>query len=400
MIVKGASLGKRIEKISLQSIMDWLSFAVILLFSAHDSLVRLIPHIPFSELGIGLLLLLVILSFCSAKRRNFKALVVLVALYLIIILQYLFAYGEREEYIFRLLINPYGATSLWVYFIVLSLTKDSGKMEKMLVWLAYLNITLIIITVLTGRYATEDKELNYMGLGITCAMWIPFLIQNVFTKGVKWKVFHIVYLCAVSIFATIYGNRGSLVAIAGYLLYFLIVKTKMKRKILIAIAVGIVTVIFLVFQNQIIEAFLVFVDRIGLYSRNLTLLLKGNLTYSTHRTDTIWMNVFLAIKERPWVGYGLCHDRILNGGSGLYAHNLALEAWLSFGVIAGTVFLLAHLVMGIRGCLIKEDSWERIIAPLFITSTVLLMFNNSFCQLAFFWAPLGAYLAYLNRERK
>ena len=398
--MEGASIKNRIGGISLQSVMELLSFAVILLFSAHDSLVRLIPHVPFSEIGIALLVVLTLLSLCSLRTINIRAVAIFVAFYLFIVIQYMFATGDREEYIFKLLINPYNATSLWAYFIVFSFTQDAKKKEKMLVVLAYLNTSLIIITVLLGRYSAEDKELNYMGLGITCATWIPFLIQNVFSKGVKWRLVHIAYLCGVGVFAAIYGNRGSLVALAAYLLYFLIAKTRMKRKILIIAVVGIVLIVFVYFQNQVIEGFLLIVDRVGIYSRNLNLLLKGNLTYSTHRTDTIWMNVFNAIKEQPWTGYGLCYDRVLNGGSGLYAHNLVLEAWLSFGVIAGTVLLLLHAIMGVKGCLIKEGSWANIIAPYFITSTVLLMFNNSFCQLAFFWAPLGMYLAYLSFGRK
>ena len=52
-------------------------------------------------------------------------------------------------------------------------------------------------------------------------------------------------------------------------------------------------------------------------------------------------------------------------------------------------------------CFCKDDlEWSKLFAPFFISSTVLLMFNNSFCQLGFFWASSGVYLAYQKEKRR
>lgn len=370
----------------------------ILFFSAHDSLVRLFPILPYSSIRILLFALLLVVIVFFAPIGNLKAIGFLIFVYIVIGFSYLLSGPLQSEYIFTSFFSPPAASGLWVYFLVFSVIKRPEKWHKRLLCLAYVNIALMAVTALTGWYSSADRSLNYIGLGITTAMWSPIIIQHAFLTTGRKRMFHAMGAVFSVIFVTVYGNRGSLVAILAYVIYCIFKYTKMRRKVLIVAILCAISGVIYFYQSAIIDFVAIQVSKLGIYSRNLTLYLNGNIAYTTHRTDEIWVTVIEAIKSRPVLGYGLCYDRVLN--SGTYAHNLVLEVVLSFGIPIGILLLGTHLLVGLKFAFgHTEDDWERLLTPFWVTSTVLLMFNSSLCQLGFFWIPYGILFAYL-RARK
>lgn len=375
-------------KISVSQLVDALSILCIAIFSTRDYISRLLPSVPYTALGYCVFALLLAFLVVDSKRINNKALAFLGCTLLVIILNYIFARGLQREYIYNILVEPSAFIKLWIYFIVFSLIQDPAKFRRKLVGIAYLNMALLILVTVSGLYAAEGRVLNYVGLGISGAMWIPLITLEAFTSDGKKRGLNIVSAFVFILFIAVYGNRGSLVAIMGFVIFCWLKYTKFKRKLMIAVLIAVATIVVYIFQDAIVNFLITKVTGIGIFSRNINLLLSGKLTYTTHRSDEIWVEIADAIKKNWITGYGLCYDRILGGRIDIYAHNLVLEVLLSFGVILGMVLLIVHFYVGYKYCVKKHDSeWEYLFAPFYITSTILLMFNNSFCLLSFFWIP-------------
>ena len=387
-------------KIRISTLKDWLLVLSIFMVSAHDCLVRLFPVLPYSTISLLLFAMLLFISVVFKSVSNQRAIIFLIIIYFVIGFSYLIASGTQSEYIRTLLLQPASATRLWVFFVAFALIKQPEKWHGRLLWLAYINVFLLAVTALTGRYTAAERVLNYVGLGISAAMWVPIIIQHAFlSKGIV-RTLHICGTAISILFVAVYGNRGSLIAILAYVIYCILKYTKVKRKFIIIFLLCVFGWIIYFYQAEIITFIANQVSRFGIYSRNLTLYLNGNLAYTTHRTDEIWVRVMDAIKERPYLGYGLCYDRVLNGAIDVYAHNLVLELFVSFGIPIGGLLLVLHSLLGVKTAIgYMENDWERLLSPFWVTSTVLLMFNNSFCQLGFFWIPYGIYFAYLKNAK-
>ena len=391
----GASLKKENRfVISINQIIDFLSMACLLLFSARECMMKLFPFLPYMAFTYLVFLLLVFFLLLEQKRINYKALIFLLAVIVVCFLNWELTNGHQKEYIYGMLIDPLAFIRLWVYFVVFSIVRDPKSLRKTLVIIAYANVLLLIFTVFRGVYGERNNVLNYVGLGISGAMWIPVIILEAFILNGRKRTIHTLASVVFIAFIAVYGNRGSLVAILAFIVFCFFKYTKVKRKTFISIIIILVASLVYSFQDELRNFIITKISSIGIFSRNLNLLISGRLGYTTHRTDEIWVKVARYIKERPFTGYGLCYDRILGGNIDVYAHNLVLEVLLSFGVIIGLVLLGLHVAMGIKNCFYAKDrDWEYLFTPFYITTTVLLMFNNSFCMLGFFWISYGLHFA-------
>lgn len=388
-------------KIRVSSLIECLSICCVFIFSSYDCLIRLFPWIPFSALRLLLFGGLFLGATVFRKAGNQNNMIFLLLMYSIIGFEYLLASDTQAVYIKTLFFNITSLSCLWVYFFAFSLVEQPIKWHKRMVLLAYFNMFLLILTTMAGRYSTADRVLNYVGLGISAAMWIPLMIQSIFLTEGRIRVFHVIGTSISIVFIGVYGNRGSLVAIFSYVMYCILKYTKAKHKVLIVFFLCFGCWIIYKYQALIIAFVVNIVSDLGIFSRNLNLLLNGKITYTTHRTDEIWVRIIEAIDKRPLLGYGLCYDRVLSGAIGIYAHNIVLEVFVSFGIPIGGFLLILHIFLAGKFILGQVDSgWERLFSPFWITSTVLLMFNNSFCQLGFFWIPYGVFFAYLKSRRK
>lgn len=389
-------------RISISQLIDTLSTLCIVIFSTREYVSRLAPLIPYTMLGYMLFALLIVLLLLETRRINISALLFFGCVVAVCVFNWLFSYGLQREYVYSILVEPCAFIKLWVYCIIFSLIREPEQFRKKLVVIAYINMALLMLVTISGLYGSKGRALNYLGLGISGAMWIPLIVLQAFITEGKRRAFYAVSAFIFIVFVAIYGNRGSLVAIIGFVIFCFLRYTKLKRKFVIASSIAIVTGIAYAFRDSILSYIISTVMRFGLFSRNINLLIGigGQLSFTTNRIDKIWVRVSEAIRQNWVTGYGLCYDRVLNGSVDIYTHNLVLELFISFGVIFGLILFVIHIMLGYKNCISTKDfEWEYLFAPFYITSTLLLMFNNSFCLLSFFWIPYGVYFAYRKQKR-
>lgn len=388
-------------KIKISNLIDVCSLAVLFLFATHDSIVRLWPVLPYTIFEYFFLGILIFLTVYSKCRINKRSILLFITVYFVVFLNLMIGENQQREYVESLFLNLGQASKLWAFFIVFSLIKDEKKWFQYLIWIAYICMFFVIVTTLNGLYSGTNREVNYLGIGITGALWIPIIMQRAFISEGKIRVIHTISTVIMILFSAIYGNRGSVVAVVTFLIYCILHYTKLRKKVQMSILIGIVVIVAYTQQDIIQSSLSSVVSHFGVNSRNLTLLLSGQISYTTHRADEIWVTIKDAILDKPFIGYGLCYDRVLGGDISIYAHNLILEVWVSFGVIIGSALIAAHLWIGCRMCFDNKNvNWSNLFSPFFISMTTLLMFNNSFCQLGYFWISYGVYFAFLKWRKR
>lgn len=387
-------------KISVNQLIDFLAITCVFIFSTREYISKLFPSIPYVVLGYFVFVFLIASLALEQNRINLRAVCFLIGAGIVCFLCWVVSSGVQKEYIHTLLIEPYALIKLWVYFIAFSLIRNPQEFRKRLLIIAYVNMALLIFVTVKGLYSTSAGTVNYVGLGISGAVWIPLIIFHAFVTEGKMRMVHNISSALFLLFIAIYGNRGSLLAIVGFVCFCFIRYTKINQKIAVVSLLGTGTFVLYLFQEEIWSYILDFVSRTGLYSRNLTLITAGRLSYSTHRTDEIWVRVLEAIKEDVLTGRGLCYDRVLSGDISIYAHNLVLEVLLSFGIVFGGILIIMHFRIGIDCCAnIQDHDWEALFFPFFVTTTLLLMFNSSLCLLSTFWLPYGTFFAWKKAKK-
>ena len=125
---------------------------------------------------------------------------------------------------------------------------------------------------------------------------------------------------------------------------------------------------------------------LGLSIRIFDKLLSAGQGDSSGR-DVLAEKLFASVNEHFLFGTGLCSDRMTVG---VYAHNIALELWVEFGVIIGTAILVALVITFLRGYIVSDSSAEKgLIITLICSSFLKLFLSGSFMDDRWFFALIG-----------
>lgn len=378
---------------SLKISFDNINFFLLFLLASKECLKLIIPIFPWTSFIYLLSFCVIILGIKKINILNYAFIIIIMSL---VIVSCLFASNSAQaQYINKLFFSLSSLISLWMYSISLSTVKDIQKYNVYLIKISYLVMLLLIITVLTNRYVSEGRSVNYLGVGISSVVWISFIIQEAFTNRSKVRLIHIISSCVFSLFIIIYGNRGSVIAIGVFFIYAMFKYTDIKRKTIVFFTMTIILAGFSYFRDYLLLFLITSINKIGIFSRNMNLLAEGALSYTTHRTDEIWVNILAYAKQRLFLGYGIAYDRVIGGNINIYSHNLVLELWLTFGMVTGSILIFLHIYIGYKMVFrVYNPMWSKLFVPFYITSTVVLMFNSSLWQLGIFWASYGIYFAY------
>lgn len=127
-------------------------------------------------------------------------------------------------------------------------------------------------------------------------------------------------------------------------------------------------------------------QRFGLSIRVFDKLLQGVQMGSSGR-DVLQEKLLASIREHLFLGTGLCSDRLI---AGTYAHNIAIEFWVDFGVFIGSVLLIAVVFIMCRGFFLSKDNNEKgLVMTLICAGFMKLLFSGSYLSHALFFLMLG-----------
>ena len=199
-------------------------------------------------------------------------------------------------------------------------------------------------------------------------------------------------IIAVSELAVI-GNRGSLAAIAVFIMLYVIFCTETKRKYKnITILLCVIILVYSALRPENLMHLEGVLEQFGIRSRNLSKLLDSTMTNSGR--DSGYDIALNRIKEGNWFGLGIGGDQVLVGN---YPHNILLELMLQYGNIFGCLLfgILAWNTVSIFGK-IRNKQYKAIFVVFFSLSMVKLWVSSTYWYELWFWS----YLIILIKTRK
>ncbi|MBO5066448.1 MAG: O-antigen ligase family protein [Clostridia bacterium] len=202
----------------------------------------------------------------------------------------------------------------------------------------------------------------------------------------------------------IFGTRGPILcAIVFFVAYFLhrTVTSGKKRNYLLLFVVAVLLIVFCVYDDLLVKivsfAAKVF-ERFGFSTRIFDFFISGEVTTSLGR-KYLMQETIRAIINNPIKGYGFTGDQYILG---IYCHNLFLELWCHFGVIVGSLILLALLGLSLVALVRSARSLKVFYFVLMLISMVYvkLMLSNSYTLEPYFFFMIGAFVAIARKYKR
>lgn len=158
---------------------------------------------------------------------------------------------------------------------------------------------------------------------------------------------------------------------------------------------SIVFIALLIYLSNILQYINNMLLNFGVNSRTLSLFLKGGVYLSGR--EAIYEKIIASLLNKPLLGVGLAGDRLILGGG--YAHNLVLEIFINFGIIAGFVLLVILFFLIIKSYF-SDNNWEYGLISIWLClGFVPLMVSGSYLIDMNFWILIGLMIKSISYKK-
>ena len=325
-------------------------------------------------------------------------LIIFVVITAIIIIANLAIYPQSKEYILgglydgipRFFSNCLLASALFV-FVGAGVT-DYNNLRGWLHVISRIGIIIALISDMISIFISGNKYYDDMAFAYAVSLFVGDLVYEFLNGKNKGDLVFLIIGVAILCLA---GTRGAIVAVC--VLYVLQVFFNSRRNtgrimvmiILLLLAALLISGVFNAILGQIYDM----LKSVGLPNiRIIDMFLEGSLTESSGR-DKITDELYEAIKEKPYSGYGIGADRSLNN-KGSYAHNLFLELMVEFGIPVSLLISLAICLILFSGFFRKNEAFRAVFIMLFSVFFIKLMFSSSYIYCRELFLMLGMALNY------
>ncbi len=235
-------------------------------------------------------------------------------------------------------------------------------------WISYINKQF---------FSSDNMSFSYFLLPSVLFMVYTSLVDGSFIKRLT---------AAAGVSVTfIAGTRGPILCVLFFFLLYLMMNLRKLCIIVVCVSFMIpgVLIYFNGFlANRLTELYHMFKDA-GINLRILQQFLEGDLRNTSGR-DVLYEIIINNIEKHPISGCGLMGDRIatmkfVGSIGGTYAHNLFLEMWCQFGIIFGSLLILAVIVTAFKAFFLEKDKYAGyFIAVLISAGLIKLMISGSY----------------------
>ncbi len=279
-----------------------------------------------------------------------------------------------------------------MYFIGVSFSLDDCKND--LFWCSVFSVIGMFVFRLYLLNSGRQLENDDMDAAYKVLPSMMYLIYYASTKK------HIIYTVVAAVLSTvilIFGTRGPILCILIYVAFITIYKafkSKNLKKMLIFLLVFLIILSVFIFDSLFIEVSNVLVkvfEEIGFSTRVFDMILEGDIVASKGR-ESLAKQAVEAIIENPVWGYGVTADRAMFG---VYVHNMPLEVWCQYGVIFGSIILLAILVLTATSFIKSRRNKELLLFVLLFTcmNYVKLMVSGTYTTEPYFFFMVGLFVS-------
>lgn len=370
-----------------------------ILMSYIRAVIMRIPLIGnYPDALIALVYITLIVISLKTIRIHKKDILIMLFVVLCFILQWIF-YQDRADYLDR-----YSADFLLgilpLYFVGTSMG-FSGERDGIIRQMYLLSIITIIASIIYRYlFGTPMEEIAslYEGSMDLAYKLLPHCCLVAFYAIKRTNIVNVALTVIGGIYLLMLGTRGAalLYLILIALLFIIGNRSKWFIARIVAVFGGITVFISSSWYDAAILWFYQKAQQLGLSVRIFDKLLSGSASQSSGR-DVIREKLFAAIRENPFFGHGLCSDRIIANS---YAHNVAIELWVEFGVVIGSILLLACIVILFKGYLgADSDEMKGLVLALIFSCFLKLFLSGSYLDERLLFFLLGLCVANMRRKK-
>lgn len=325
-----------------------------------------------------------------------------VILYLLVVLFYMASFAihpENQEALEKYL-KPFLLFSLPYFFV--GLFTENDKLFDRLSVLSALCVcasALYYLVYVQGASYTGSSDASAYKMSASYAI-LPHVLMvcNVMLK--KANVFNILVFILGFVLISSFGTRGPFVCLLLFIAFYLLFVKKYQRPVVSKLIVCVVGFGFIGLADPIVLFMQQLTQELGMSSRIFDIMEEDfvllDFSNSSGR-DSILATLFCELQKDVPFGYGIAGDRRFVG---IYAHNIAVELWFSFGYVIGTILLLAVVFAFLRGYSRSVSETGKVfIIVLIVSGFVKLFFSGSYLfEKYLFWA-LGVCVAISRRKK-
>ena len=214
----------------------------------------------------------------------------------------------------------------------------------------------------------------------------------------KTNILNVAFTIFGAFYLMLLGTRGAALMMLLCVAWTLVLDQNSKK--IFARIIVLCGAVAAFIMSPLYESFILWMyktaQNLGLSVRIFDKLLSVGQMDSSGR-DVLAETLIASVKEHSFWGTGLCSDRMMVG---VYAHNIALELWVEFGVIIGTIVLVALIVTFLRGYLCSTSSAEKGLIIVLICSSFLKLFlSGSFMDDRWFFALIGLCVGAIRKSK-
>ena len=335
----------------------------------------------------------------NVSRWNVLFAIVFIAVYFLSAWIHTGSYSSKYllDNTYRILILNFG-----MFFIGLRIDE-----EEIIDWLHIVSVIVVFLFVYflffhitSFRFGQIDEFMGYAYL------LLPHLCLITGCLIKDKKAIDIISLIVGTIMLFACGSRGPIILFLCYVVFNLISMTDLKRKPIYIIIIGLLCILAWLNSTFILQVIRNIMNSLGTSTRIIDMILSNSLLEDRGRS-TITNQMIELIKSNPIFGYGLAGDRGYSWTAYsstfdiAYAHNIVLEFWVSFGVIAGSLLMivLAKTVFSAYRYRRKSKLNIIILSLAFSNGLLYLLMSGSFLLSPNFFLLLGVCVS-SNREKR
>ena len=336
-------------------------------------------RMPFGEAFSGFVLpiIFLILFLLGYKYiiKSFRPIDIVFALLLVCMyLVQMLMFPENEERVSGYF-SPLLLSLIPMYFIGTAM--DINKVFKPLYVMSILCVVLQAVNTLYFEAAermamTEDEISEQMN---TAYRILPYVIFC-FWGWLRKFDFIGFFTSLIGLFLLVsFGSRGPVACTLMFIILYILFYKAFKGKWFVIILLGASTVFAFVYIEQFFLLMQAWLSQFGLSTRIIELAINEKVATHVSGRDDVAAVLMKQLKDAPFFGYGI-------GATfkfvGMYAHNLFLDVFISFGKVLGGIMLIALFYVyfkGWRSCRTMEEKGFMLVlfccfAKLFVSYTL------------------------------
>ncbi len=343
-----------------------------IIFKYAEAFLARIPYIKYVSEYIFPVLMAGCILLCFSyffKAISFKDIAFWLIVTCVYLLQFMI-YPQNNE---SLIENAYVflITVLPLYFI--GLRFDAEKHSKILHITSIANIWAFVFYTTFVSGAMDTLQMIHSGSMHRAYLLLPQLLVLFGYLFKKPTILNVITATVGFVFLLMCGNRGSVLILMIFIALYMVLLVKKKRRVGVYVGFAAVCAVIAYYFDVIITFLHMFFLKLGMSTRVIETLISGDFFESNGR-DMIIQKLMQSISEKPMFGYGIAADRTLSGS---YAHNFAVELWVSFGIFIGSFILLLVVYVIVKAWLKSKGTEDKLFLLIMISLGFVKLFISS-----------------------